>query len=63
MTRREAPGAPWRLTTRMVLSEETARHRVERFEELWLNALPTGQPDFRENGPAVITSAEPLGPS
>ncbi|MBU2664586.1 hypothetical protein KOI35_13870 [Actinoplanes bogorensis] len=60
VTRQGTPGAPWRLTTRMVLNEETARHRVERFEELWLNASPA---DLRENGPAVITAPEPLGPA
>jgi hypothetical protein len=37
---REVPGAPWRLTTRIVLDEDTTRHRVERFNELWRKASP-----------------------
>ncbi|GIF23643.1 hypothetical protein BJ973_004252 [Actinoplanes tereljensis] len=63
VTRREAPGAPWRLTTRIVLDEDTTRHRVERFSDLWENALPLDQADISQNGPAVITGPESLGPA
>jgi hypothetical protein len=44
VTRSEAPGAPWRLTTRLVLNEETIRLRLERFEELWEGGRPEGPP-------------------
>jgi hypothetical protein len=37
---REVPRAPWRLTTRIVLDEDTTRHRVERFNQLWRKASP-----------------------
>jgi hypothetical protein len=64
VTRREAPGAPWRLTTRLVLNEETVRHRMERFRELWSMAtLPEGRPDVGEDGPAVVPRAQTLGPA
>ncbi|WP_422769834.1 DUF6879 family protein [Plantactinospora sp. WMMC1484] len=62
VSRREAHGAPWRLTTRLVLNEETVRHRIERFHELWSAALPLGQPRVREDGPAVVPGAKSLGP-
>ncbi|MEU4238435.1 DUF6879 family protein [Actinoplanes sp. NPDC026619] len=45
VTRREAPGAPRRLTTRLVLDDDTARHRVERFTELWKNADGAAGPE------------------
>ena len=61
--RREAPGTPWRLTTRLVLDEETIRHRVEHFRELWTNALPVGLAHVGEDGPAVVSNAEPFGPA
>ncbi|MBM2619787.1 hypothetical protein JIG36_30185 [Actinoplanes sp. LDG1-06] len=63
VTRQEAPGAPARLTTRLVLNQEFTRHRIERFEELWANPLPSVQLDLGDDGPAVIAGSEPLGPS
>jgi uncharacterized protein DUF6879 len=63
VTRLEAAGAPWRLTTRIVLDEDATRRRVERFSELWRNSLPLGQANVSENGSAVVTGSEPLGPA
>jgi hypothetical protein len=63
VTRREAPGAPWRLTTRIVLNEDTTRHRLDRFNDLWENALPVNRSDLGEDGTAVVTGPEALGPS
>jgi hypothetical protein len=58
---REVPGAPWRLTTRIVLDEDTTRHRVDRFNELWRRASPLQQSGVGDNRTPVITNAESLG--
>lgn len=60
VTRPQTPGAPWRLTTRLVLDEETIRHRLERFRELW---GPEKLPDGRPDGTPMIPGAEPFGPT
>ncbi|NMO49615.1 hypothetical protein HH310_00145 [Actinoplanes sp. TBRC 11911] len=56
--RSELPGSPWRLTTRLLLNEETVRHRVQHFQELWARALPVS-----EDGAPMASGAEPLGPA
>jgi len=62
VTRIEAPGAPWRLTTRLVLNEETIRHRLERFAELWASALPDArQLGLRENSTPMVPGAKTFG--
>ncbi|MDW5322360.1 DUF6879 family protein [Plantactinospora sp. KLBMP9567] len=61
VSRREAHGAPWRLTTRLVLNEETVRHRAERFHELWMNALPVSQTHVGEDSSPMVPGAKPLG--
>lgn len=62
VTRSETPGAPWRLTTRLILNEETIRLRLERFRELWAKPLLAGQAAVRENGTAMVPGTKPLGP-
>jgi hypothetical protein len=56
-------GSAWRLTTRLILSEEVVRHRVEAFGELWANALPSGKPEVREDGASMYPGARTLGPA
>ena len=63
VTRSESPGAPWRLTTRLILNEETIRLRLERFDELWRKPLLEPRADARENGTPVLPGAETLGPA
>jgi len=63
VTRRGAAGAPWQLTTRIVLDEDTTRRRVERFNELWKRSLPLSEADVGENGPPVVPGPEALGPA
>jgi hypothetical protein len=61
VTRSETPGAPWRLTTRLVLNEETVRQRLERFRELWAKPLLASQADPSENGAAVVPGPKSFG--
>ncbi|GAA2632941.1 hypothetical protein [Paractinoplanes durhamensis] len=63
VTRPEAPSAPRRLTTRILLDETEALLRVERFKELWENALPVDQAQVSDNGTTVVTGTETLGPA
>jgi hypothetical protein len=56
-------GAPWRLTTRIVLDEDTTRHRIERFNDLWNKALPLNQPDVGKDSTPMVTDTEPFGPA
>jgi hypothetical protein len=58
VTRSETPGAPWRLTTRLVLNEQTVRQRMEVFQELWTNALLGSPADAGEDGAPVVPGAK-----
>jgi hypothetical protein len=61
--RRAAPGAPYRVTTRMELNEERVRHRIGHFDGLWKNARHPSHLHVAGDASSQASSGQALGPA